>query len=82
MRFSTLFKNKIKTPPGPHMNRQKRFREIFRFGEDIFSKFAKKCVSTWSLTTHTVNYFTLEKEKTNDKSSKNVVVYFKNCVSS
>ena len=56
MRFSTLFKNKIKTPPGPHMNRQKSFCEIFRFGEDIFSKFTKKCVSTWLLTTHTVGW--------------------------
>ena len=30
-----------KTPPGPQMNRQKQFREIFRFHEDIF---AKTCV--------------------------------------
>ena len=30
-RFSTLFYPK--TPPGPHTNRQKRFREIFRFRE-------------------------------------------------
>ena len=27
-----------KTPPGPHMNRQKRFREIFRFCKDIREK--------------------------------------------
>ena len=31
-----------KTPSGPHMNRKKRFREIFRFRED----FSKKRVST------------------------------------
>ena len=27
-----------KTPPGPIMNRKKRFREIFRFCEDIREK--------------------------------------------
>ena len=37
MRFSTLLVHK-KTPPGPHMKRQKRFREIFRFREEILKK--------------------------------------------
>ena len=27
-----------KTPPGPHINRQKQFREIFSFCEDIREK--------------------------------------------
>ena len=37
-RFLTLnFLNK-KTPPGPHMTRQKLYRKIFNFCEDIHEK--------------------------------------------
>ena len=41
--FETFFYIK-NTPPGPHTNRQKRFREIFRFAK-IFAKIFKKRVS-------------------------------------
>ena len=56
-----LFK---KTPPGPHMNRQKQFRKIFLFRKDI----RKKRVSTKSTPTLT-NYFTFEKVKKVTKSN-------------
>ena len=35
MRVSTLFLFDQKTRPGPHMNRQKRFREFFLIRKDI-----------------------------------------------
>ena len=44
-RFSTFFFLQ-KTPPGPHMNMQKQFCEIFCFLEDN----REKCVSAQSLT--------------------------------
>ena len=41
------------SPPGPHINRQKRFRESFRFRKEIREKSGKNVcdkVSAWSLT--------------------------------
>ena len=42
-----------KTPPGPHMNRKKRFREIFRFCEDIREK--RVCPQSQQLRWHRIS---------------------------
>ena len=34
-----------KTPPGPYMNRQKRFNEIFRFRKDHYTVGSKKKIN-------------------------------------
>ena len=60
------------TPPGPHMNRQKRFCEIFRYCEDIRKNV---CPRSQRLSWQAVKYFNLEKLM--KKITKNVIWYFR-----
>ena len=56
--FETFYQ---KTPPGTHINMQNGFATFFIFAKKFDCKIRKS---------KSVNYFTLEKEKTNDKSNK------------
>ena len=64
VQFYSVIYNSV---PGPHKNRRKRFRELFRFHEDI----CKKHVSAWSMTmlslADTQEIFLLWKKLTNKK---------------